>query len=82
MGCGAINGEMDEGKKIIQEVLGSKKTTREESRSTDDRDSDPSSDAVKVEQEGDDNTQSEAETRRNLQEFRAKRRDKKSQMVS
>ncbi|TGJ84205.1 hypothetical protein E0Z10_g4559 [Xylaria hypoxylon] len=81
MGCGATNGEMDEGKKIIQEVLGSKKTTRDESRSTDDRDSDRSSDVVKVEHQGDDNTQSEAETRRNMQEFRAKRRDKKSQMV-
>ncbi|KAI0425090.1 hypothetical protein F5Y09DRAFT_322622 [Xylaria sp. FL1042] len=81
MGCGATNGEMDEGKKIIQEVLGSKKTMRDESRSADERDSDRSSDLVKVEQEGDDNTQSEAETRRNMQEFRAKRRDKKSQMV-
>ncbi|RWA11465.1 hypothetical protein EKO27_g3631 [Xylaria grammica] len=82
MGCRATNGEMDEGKKIIQEVLSGKKTTRDESRSTDERDSDRSSDVVvKVEREGDDNTQSEAETRRNMQEFRAKRRDKKSQMV-
>ncbi|KAI3317376.1 hypothetical protein HD806DRAFT_371877 [Xylariaceae sp. AK1471] len=82
MGCGAINGEMDEGKKIMQEVLGSRKQPREESRSTEERDSDPSSDMVKVEQDGEDNTtQSEAETRRNMQEFRAKRRDKKSQMV-
>ncbi|KAI1419745.1 hypothetical protein F5Y12DRAFT_194714 [Xylaria sp. FL1777] len=81
MGCGATNGEMDEGKKIIQEVLGGKKTFRDESRSTDERESDRSSDVVKVEGEGDDNTQSEAETRRNMQEFRAKRRDKKSQMV-
>ncbi|GAW15535.1 hypothetical protein ANO14919_049490 [Xylariales sp. No.14919] len=82
MGCRATNGEMDEGKKIIQEVLSGKKTTRDESRSTDERDSDRSSDVVvKVEREGDDNSQSEAETRRNMQEFRAKRRDKKSQMV-
>ncbi|KAI1127219.1 hypothetical protein F5Y10DRAFT_243158 [Nemania abortiva] len=81
MGCGATNGEMDEGKKIIQEVLGSKKVPRDESRSTDERETDRSSDVVKVEQEGDDNTQSEAETRRSMQEFRAKRRDKKSQMV-
>ncbi|KAI1272524.1 hypothetical protein F5Y07DRAFT_301438 [Xylaria sp. FL0933] len=81
MGCGATNGEMDEGKKIIQEVLSAKKTMRDESRSTDERDSDRSSDLVKVEEDGDDNTQSEAETRRNMQEFRAKRRDKKSQMV-
>ncbi|KAI0521702.1 hypothetical protein F5B22DRAFT_595914 [Xylaria bambusicola] len=81
MGCGATNGEMDEGKKIIQEVLGAKSTSRDESRSADERDTDRSSDVVKVEQEGDDNTQSEAETRRNMQEFRAKRRDKKSQMV-
>ncbi|RYC53671.1 hypothetical protein CHU98_g12539 [Xylaria longipes] len=83
MGCGAMNGEMDEGKKIMQEVLGTTKTTRDESRSTNDRDSDRSSDVViKVEQqEGGDNTQSETETRRNMQEFRAKRRDKKSQMV-
>ncbi|KAI0808775.1 hypothetical protein GGR55DRAFT_184586 [Xylaria sp. FL0064] len=81
MGCGATNGEMDEGKKIIQEVLSAKKTMRDESRSTEERDSDRSSDLVKVEEDGDDNTQSEAETRRNMQEFRAKRRDKKSQMV-
>ncbi|KAI0418999.1 hypothetical protein F5X98DRAFT_88419 [Xylaria grammica] len=82
MGCRATNGEMDEGKKIIQEVLSGKKTTRDESRSTDERDSDRSGDVVvKVEREGDDNSQSEAETRRNMQEFRAKRRDKKSQMV-
>ncbi|KAF2964232.1 hypothetical protein GQX73_g9342 [Xylaria multiplex] len=81
MGCGTTNGEIDEGKKIMQQVLGSKKTFPDDSRSTDERDSDRSSDVVKVEQEGDDNTQSEAETRRNMQEFRAKRRDKKSQMV-
>ncbi|KAI1744734.1 hypothetical protein F4680DRAFT_405833 [Xylaria scruposa] len=82
MGCGATNGELDEGKKIIQEVLGTKNSTPNESRSTDDRDSDRLSDVVKVEQhEGGDNTQSETETRRNMQEFRAKRRDKKSQMV-
>ncbi|KAJ8121411.1 hypothetical protein ONZ43_g2128 [Nemania bipapillata] len=81
MGCGATNGEIDEGKKIIQEVLSSKKAPREESRSTDERETDRSSDIVKVEQEGDDNTQSERETRRSMQEFRAKRRDKKSQMV-
>ncbi|KAI0542790.1 hypothetical protein GGR58DRAFT_171138 [Xylaria digitata] len=81
MGCGTTNGEMDEGKKIMQQVLGAKKTFSDDNQSTDERDSDRSSDAVKVEQEGDDNTQSEAETRRNMQEFRAKRRDKKSQMV-
>lgn len=81
MGCGTTNGEMDEGKKIIQEVLSSKAAPREESRSTDERETDRSSDIVKVEEEGDDNTQSETETRRSMQEFRAKRRDKKSQMV-
>ncbi|KAI0111160.1 hypothetical protein GGR51DRAFT_547335 [Nemania sp. FL0031] len=81
MGCGFTNGEMDEGKKIIQEVLGSKIAPRDESRSTDERETDRSSDAVKVERDADDNTQSEAETRRSMQEFRAKRRDKKSQMV-
>ncbi|GAP86678.1 hypothetical protein SAMD00023353_2000510 [Rosellinia necatrix] len=86
MGCGATNGVMDEGKKIMREVLGGKTMARDESgssesRSTEDRDSDRSGDAVKAEQEGGDNTQSEAETRRNMQEFRAKRRDKKSQMV-
>ncbi|KAJ3561785.1 hypothetical protein NPX13_g8810 [Xylaria arbuscula] len=81
MGCGATNGEMDEGKKIIQTVLSAEKTSHDEGRSTDEKDSDRSSDVVKVEREGDDTTQSEAETRRNMQEFRAKRRDKKSQMV-
>ncbi|KAI8631616.1 hypothetical protein F5Y19DRAFT_424346 [Xylariaceae sp. FL1651] len=77
MGCGAANGELDEGEKIIQEVL---RKSPHESRSGEERDSDRSSDLVKVE-EDDNNTQSETETRRNMQEFRAKRRDKKSQMV-
>ncbi|KAI0487745.1 hypothetical protein F4859DRAFT_466060 [Xylaria cf. heliscus] len=82
MGCGTTNGEMDEGKKILRDVLGTKNTTRDESRSTDGRESDGSSDVVKVEQyDAGDNTQSETETRRNMQEFREKRRDRKSQMV-
>lgn len=81
MGCGTTNGELDEGKKIIQEVLSSKKTAPNESESADERDTDESSDMVKPEHESGDNTQSGAETRRNLQEFRARRRDKKSQMV-
>ncbi|KAI0391884.1 hypothetical protein F5Y17DRAFT_438695 [Xylariaceae sp. FL0594] len=78
MGCGATNGELDEGKKIMQEVLGSsRKAASDESGSAEDRDSDQSSDMVKVEPAADDHT----DTRRNMQEFRAKRRDKKSQMV-
>lgn len=81
MGCGATHGEIDEGKKIIQEVLGSTKTPRDESGSVDERDTDQSSDLVKPEPESGDNTQSGAETRRNMQEYRARRRDKKSQMV-
>jgi endoplasmic reticulum junction formation protein lunapark len=81
MGCRATNGEMDEGKKIIQEVLGNRNATRDENGSAEERDSDQSSDMVKVEPDGDDNTQSDADTRRNMQEFRAKKRDKKSQMV-
>ncbi|KAI1177876.1 hypothetical protein F4777DRAFT_167928 [Nemania sp. FL0916] len=82
MGCGTTNGTMDEGKKIIQEVLSSKKASHEESGSTDERDTDRSNDVVKVEHEDDgNNTQSDGETRRSMREFRAKRRDKKSQMV-
>ncbi|KAI1199857.1 hypothetical protein F5X97DRAFT_295638 [Nemania serpens] len=81
MGCGATNGEIDEGKKIIQEVLSNNTTTRDESGSADERETDQSSDLVKPEPESGDSTQSGAETKRNMQEFRAKRRDKKSQMV-
>lgn len=43
MGCGATNGEMDEGKKLMQVVLGGKNTPRDESRSADERESDRSS---------------------------------------
>ncbi|KAI1818651.1 hypothetical protein GGS20DRAFT_594624 [Poronia punctata] len=81
MGCGAQNGEMDEGKKIMQEVLGSRKSFHDDSASAEERDSDHSSNLVKVEPDEEDKMQSETDTRRNMQEFRARKRDKKSQMV-
>lgn len=46
MSCGVLNGEMDEGKKIIREVLGQEKSSN--GARSDDRDSDLSSDVVKV----------------------------------
>ncbi|KAI2627144.1 hypothetical protein GGS21DRAFT_528753 [Xylaria nigripes] len=81
MGCGYTNREINEGQKIMQQVLDRKKSNRGENGSTDERDSDRSSDVVKVELEDDDNAQSEPVIRSNMQEFRAQRRDQKSQMV-
>ncbi|KAI1827595.1 hypothetical protein F4861DRAFT_491900 [Xylaria intraflava] len=81
MGCGFRNCEMDEGRKIMQQVLGNKTSPRDESRSTDDRDSDRSSDVVKVEREDGDDSLGETATGHDMQDFGAKRRDRKSQMV-
>ncbi|KAI5860936.1 hypothetical protein GGS23DRAFT_577954 [Durotheca rogersii] len=55
MSCGSLNGEMDEGRKIIHQVLGSKKPPSD-SRGAEDRDSDLSSDLVKIEESESDGT--------------------------
>lgn len=79
MSCGTLNGEMDEGKRIIREVLGTRKSNNR--ARSDDRDSDLSSDVVKVENDG------EGEEDTNGEEISAKEqpnlrlRNKKSQMV-
>ncbi|KAI8959391.1 hypothetical protein F5Y11DRAFT_333185 [Daldinia sp. FL1419] len=80
MSCGALNGEMDEGKKIIRDVL----------RSTDpntdlrggDRDSDLSSDVVKVGNDSEDIGDTDGEdTSPPAQQPSRRHRNKKSQMV-
>lgn len=73
MSCGTLNGEMDEGKKIMQQVLGSPKLSTG-SRS-DDRNSDSSSDLVKVEND------SEGDVPQAAEQLNLKQRNKKSQMV-
>ncbi|KAI1437861.1 hypothetical protein GGR50DRAFT_610748 [Xylaria sp. CBS 124048] len=83
MGCGFTNREIDEGRKIMQEVFGNKKTARDGSGSSspDERDSDQSSDVVKVEKEDAGNPLSAAATRHPTEEPRAKGRERTSQMV-
>ncbi|CAJ2503393.1 Uu.00g107870.m01.CDS01 [Anthostomella pinea] len=80
MGCGAMNGEMDEGKKIMREVLRGREGAGTEKGSEDGRDSDETSDAVKVEQ-GDDDTDDEPQAHANMQDPKKNLRNKKSQMV-
>ncbi|KAI1100039.1 hypothetical protein F4804DRAFT_59523 [Jackrogersella minutella] len=77
--CGSRNGEMDEGKKIIREVLGSKSSTGLRSE---DRDSDLSSDLVKIENysEGVEDTDGE-EAPTFAEQPNMRHRNKKSQMV-
>ncbi|KAI1212116.1 uncharacterized protein F4807DRAFT_458318 [Annulohypoxylon truncatum] len=76
--CRSLNGEIDEGKKIIREVLESKKSNA--GLRSEDRDSDISSDLVRVEHDNEStgNTDGEASgtEQRNL-----RHRNKKSQMV-
>ncbi|KAI1505984.1 hypothetical protein F5X99DRAFT_415656 [Biscogniauxia marginata] len=79
MACGSMNGEMDEGKKIVREVLGRRKGPGSETRSGDERDSDRSSDLVKVEQVDDDTDVDSIPT--SVGEVQAKQWNKKSQMV-
>ncbi|KAI1137651.1 hypothetical protein F5Y05DRAFT_387838 [Hypoxylon sp. FL0543] len=78
--CGSLNGEMDEGKRIIREVLGSTKSnSRPRSK---DGDSDLSSDLVKVENDsegaGDTDEEGAAPT---AEQQNIRNRNKKSQMV-
>lgn len=75
--CGAINGEMDEGKKIMREVLESKSNPHLKSE---DRDSNSSSDLVRVENDSEEgNTDEEAPPV--LEKPSVRHRNKKSQMV-
>ncbi|KAI0839374.1 hypothetical protein F5Y06DRAFT_286408 [Hypoxylon sp. FL0890] len=77
--CGSLNGEMDEGKKIIREVLGSTKSnSRPRSK---DRDSDLSSDLVKVENDSQDAGDTDEETAPPAEQHNIRHRNKKSQMV-
>ncbi|OTA92213.1 hypothetical protein M434DRAFT_396576 [Hypoxylon sp. CO27-5] len=78
--CGSLNGEMDEGKKIIREVLGSTKSnSRPRSK---DRESDLSSDLVKVDNDSEDTGDTDGEEATPAAEQRSMRhRNKKSQMV-
>lgn len=78
--CGSLNGEMDEGKKIIREVLGSTKSnSRPRSK---DRESDLSSDLVKVDNDSEDTGYTDGEEATPAVEQQSVRhRNKKSQMV-
>ncbi|KAI1474714.1 hypothetical protein F4774DRAFT_319580 [Daldinia eschscholtzii] len=80
MSCGALNGEMDEGKKIIREVLRSNEPST--GSRGEDRDSDLSSDVVKVENDSEDVGETDGEeTSAVVQQSNQKHRTKKSQMV-
>ncbi|KAI1330024.1 hypothetical protein F5Y16DRAFT_62454 [Xylariaceae sp. FL0255] len=82
MGCGAKNGELDEGKKIMQQALNNKRISRDETRAAGDAESDRSSDLVKVEQDDNEdshNTESESDTRQSTQEPEPRRRELRSQ---
>ncbi|KAI1260408.1 hypothetical protein F5Y18DRAFT_405871 [Xylariaceae sp. FL1019] len=75
MGCGAKNGELDEGKKIMQQVLGDRKTP---AQVPEERDSDRSSDIIKIEQEdGEQSMESDTDRVQSPRELRAKRREQK-----
>ncbi|KAI1453226.1 hypothetical protein F4805DRAFT_382817 [Annulohypoxylon moriforme] len=80
MSCRSLNGEIDEGKKIIREVLESKKSNANAGLTSEDRDSDISSDMVRVENESESagNTDGEAS---NTEQRNPRHRNKKSQMV-
>ncbi|KAI1486193.1 hypothetical protein F5X96DRAFT_656298 [Biscogniauxia mediterranea] len=80
MACGSMNGEMDEGKKIVREVLGRRKAPGSETRGGEDQDSDRSSDLVKVEQVDEDETNGDSPPA-SVNEARARQWNKKSQMV-
>ncbi|KAI1800224.1 hypothetical protein F4811DRAFT_540090 [Daldinia bambusicola] len=80
MSCGALNGEMDEGKKIIREVLRSNEPST--GLRSEDRDSDISSDLVKVENDSEDTRETDGEETSSIaQQSNQKHRNKKSQMV-
>ncbi|KAI1391771.1 uncharacterized protein F4822DRAFT_388407 [Hypoxylon trugodes] len=71
MSCGTLNGEIDEGKKIIREVLGSSNKLNVDSRA-EDRDSDLSSDIVKVEDDSEGVHDTDGEERRSSLRLRNK----------
>ncbi|KAF3055249.1 hypothetical protein GL218_07721 [Daldinia childiae] len=80
MSCGATNGEMDEGKKIIREVLRSNEPST--ALGGDDRDSDLSSDLVKGENDSEDTGDTDGgEAPTATQQSNQRYRNKKSQMV-
>ncbi|KAI2615319.1 hypothetical protein GGR54DRAFT_612998 [Hypoxylon sp. NC1633] len=77
--CGTLNGEIDEGKKIVREVLGSRSNA---STRSGDMDSDLSSDVVKVENESEGREETEGEEAPSVAaKPNVKHRNKKSQMV-
>ncbi|KAI1372501.1 hypothetical protein F4677DRAFT_432423 [Hypoxylon crocopeplum] len=79
MSCGTLNGEIDEGKKIVREVLGSRNKS---STRSDDRDSDLSGDLIKVENDsgGEGGTDGE-DAAPTIEQPNLRHRNKKSQMV-
>lgn len=80
MSCGASNGEMDEGKKIIREVLRSNEPST--ALGGEDRDSDLSSDLVKGENDSEDAGDTDGgEASIATQQSVQRHRTKKSQMV-
>ncbi|KAI5918436.1 hypothetical protein F4810DRAFT_691909 [Camillea tinctor] len=81
MACGSMNGEMDEGKKIVREVLERGRASGSDTKSGDEQDSDRSSDLVKVEQVDAAETDGDSKHPR-ADEVRSQQRNKKSQMVS
>ncbi|KAI2463884.1 hypothetical protein F4781DRAFT_96804 [Annulohypoxylon bovei var. microspora] len=79
MSCRSLNGEIDEGKKIIREVLESKKSNV--GLRSEDRDSDMSSDLVKVENDSECVGDTDGEEASNTEQRNLRHRNKKSQMV-
>ncbi|KAI1343262.1 hypothetical protein F5Y15DRAFT_369515 [Xylariaceae sp. FL0016] len=74
MSCGTMNGEMDEGKKIMREVLGEGKSHKNDARG-----SDRSRNMVQVDQDQD--SCDEPDSAPTVQEPNPRLRNKKSQMV-
>ncbi|KAI0101077.1 hypothetical protein F4814DRAFT_452997 [Daldinia grandis] len=80
MSCGASNGEIDEGKKIIQEVLRSNEPNN--TLGSEDRDSDLSSDLIKGENDSEDAGDTDGgEASTATKQSSQRHRTKKSQMV-
>ncbi|XXH02156.1 hypothetical protein Hte_008524 [Hypoxylon texense] len=79
MSCGTINGEIDEGKKIVREVLESKKSSPY--TKSEDRDSDLSSDLVRVENDSEEGNTDGEEAPPAPEQPNMRHRNKKSQVV-
>lgn len=77
--CGTINGEVDEGKKIVREVLESKKSNPY--LKSEDRDSDLSSDLVRVENDNEEGNTDGEEAPPAPEQPSVRHRNKKSQVV-